>query len=105
MHWGLRPSGVNREETSSADYADHLAPTRIEPIEAVMSIESARPTEPDRSRADHDCVSCSLICTDPFSWVWIMPRSSRSFMTRLTISREAPTTLARSWRETLLRIP
>ena len=25
-------------------------------------------------------------------------------MTRLTISRDAPTTLARSWRETLLRM-
>ena len=34
----------------------------------------------------------------------MMPRSSRSFMTRLTISREAPTTLARSCRETLLRM-
>ena len=38
----------------------------------------------------------SLITTEPFSWVSITPRSSRSFMTRLTISREAPTTLAMS---------
>ena len=32
--------------------------------------------------------------TEPFSSVSITPRSSRSFITRLTISREAPTTLA-----------
>jgi hypothetical protein len=42
--------------------------------------------------------------TQPFSCVWTMPRLSRSFITRLTISRDAPTTLARSWRETLLRM-
>ena len=48
--------------------------------------------------------SCSLMTTQPFSCVCTMPRSSRSFITRLTISRDAPTTLAMSWRETLLRM-
>ena len=42
--------------------------------------------------------------TEPFSSVSMTPRSSRSFMTRLTISRDAPTTLAMSWRETLPRM-
>ena len=35
-----------------------------------------------------------LIKTEPLSSVSITPLSSRSFITRLTISREAPTTLA-----------
>mmetsp|Transcript_42324 Transcript_42324/g.99406 ORF Transcript_42324/g.99406 Transcript_42324/m.99406 type:complete len:245 (+) Transcript_42324:2980-3714(+) len=46
----------------------------------------------------------SLMTTEPFSSVSMTPRSSRSFITRLTISREAPTTLAMSWRDTLPRI-
>ena len=48
--------------------------------------------------------SRSLMMTEPFSCVSMTPRSSRSFMTRLTISREAPTTLAMSWRLTLWRM-
>ena len=62
------------------------------------------PTRPPRLYAQVSRCSRSLMITEPFSCVSTMPRSSRSFITRLTISREAPTILARSWRETLLRM-
>ena len=70
---------------------------------SLVEKETGVATERPRAAAQSFC-SRSLMITEPFSWVSMTPRSSRSFMTRLTISRDAPTTLAMSWRDTLLRM-
>src|SRR5574337_746614 len=74
--------------------------------EVVIDETKALPelTRESAARSHSGGSSRSRITIVPFGCNSVRPRSSRSFITRLTISREARTIFAMSWRDTLSRI-